>query len=729
MRRFLRVLLIVSLGFIFIFATAILVVFSTPSKIEFDSKKLIKSSDFIDFYDDNNLPVFAKSGKNFMEKEEFSSLVKNAFIAVEDKNFYRHKGVDIKRICKAALVNLKSFSFKQGASTISQQLIKNTHLGSEKTLQRKITEIKLTKILEKNYSKDQIITMYLNTIYFGENAFGISKASKKYFDVTPNDLTVSQAATLAGIISAPSKLNPRVNLDGCLKKRNVVINKMAKQGYITEQEKEAALNEKILLSEAQTDVKKPYIDACLKELDDIKGLSPYILKDCKILTYYNPLLQEQLLNNENSYDYQAIVIDNQKHAVSAYYSTVGEIQREIASCAKPLYVYAPAIEENFITEYTKIVDERVDFNGYAPKNYCNKYYGEVSVKEALIKSLNTPSVKILDSISVKTAKKYAEKLGVSVKNEGLSLALGNTGSGIKLKDLAAAYKTFANNGEYSPARFIKKIITKNGKTIYTQKEESEEVFSPSTASTITRMLIECSKSGTAKKLSYLPFDVAAKTGTNGNSNGNTDCFSVGYTVNHTAAVWIGSKNNDALPLEQTGANVPTYVLGKIFESLYKNNQPKPFKFSGLKQVYVDKISYEKRGELLLADENTPENYKEKLFLKEDFPLSASERFTKLCDFDVDIRITDNVVKFDFDIPEYVTVNLYKISNGKKTSILGDFCHFEDNIANIGTYEYYAIYKLNGLKTVESPPVKLKSVNISDIDGNSDKIPHDWWRDN
>lgn len=729
MRRFLRILLIISLSFIFVFATAILVIFSTPPKIEFDSKKLIKSSDFIDFYDDNNLSVFAKNEKDFIGNNEFSSLVKNAFIAVEDKNFYRHKGVDVIRIFKAALVNLKSFSFKQGASTISQQLIKNTHLGSEKTLQRKITEIKLTKILEKNYTKDQIITMYLNTIYFGENAFGITKASKKYFNVSPNDLTVSQVATLAGIISAPSKLNPNVNLDACLKKRNVVINKMAEQGYITEQEKNDALNEKIILQKARTDVKKPYIDACLKELDEIKGLSPYILKDCKILTYYNPILQEQLLNNENSYDYQAIIVDNQKHAVNAYYSTVGEIQREIASCAKPLYVYAPAIEENFITEYTKIVDERVDFSGYAPKNYGNKYYGEVSVKEALIKSLNTPSVKILDSIGIKTAKKYAEKLGIPVKNQGLSLALGNTGSGIKLKDLAAAYTTFANNGEYSPARFIKKIVAKNGKTIYTRKEESKKVFAPSTASTITRMLIECSKSGTAKKLCYLPFDVAAKTGTNGNSNGNTDCFSVGYTLNHTAAVWIGSKNDEALSLDQTGANVPTYVLGKIFESLYKENSPQPFKFNGLKEVYIDKISYEKRGELLLADENTPENYKEKIFLKEDSPLSESERFTKFCDFDVDIGITDNVVKFDFHIPEYVTVNLYKISKGKKTAILGDFCHFEDNVSAVGTYEYYAIYKLNGLKAVESQPVKLKSVKISDIGGDSDKIPRDWWRDN
>lgn len=724
-----RFLLIVSLILIFVFTTAVLIIFLTPSKIEFDSKKLIKSSDFIDFYDDNNLPVSAKNEKNFTSENEFSSLVKNAFIAVEDKNFYRHKGIDVKRIFKAGLVNLKSFSFKQGASTISQQLIKNTHLCSEKTLQRKITEIKLTKILEKNYSKDQIITMYLNTIYFGENAFGITNASKKYFNVLPNDLTVSQAATLAGIISAPSKLNPRVNPNACLKKRNVVINKMAEQGYISEQEKAAALKEKILLTEPQTDVKKPYIDACLNELDEIQGLSPYALKDCKILTYYNPLLQAELLNKENSYGYQAVVINNQKHAVNAYYSTVGEIKREIASCAKPLYVYAPAIEENFITEYTKIVDEKVDFNGYTPKNYANKYYGEVSVKEALIKSLNVPPVKILDSIGVKTAKKYAEKLGITFKNEGLSLALGNTGAGIKLKDLAAAYTAFPNEGKYSPVRFIKKIVTNKGKTVYAAKEQSETVFSPSTASTITRMLIECSKSGTAKKLCYLPFDVAAKTGTNGNSSGNTDCFSVGYTVNHTAAVWIGSKNDEPLSLDQTGANVPTYILGKIFESLYEKSQPEPFKFNGLKEVYVDKISYDKRGELLLADENSPENYKEKIFLKEEFPLSASERFSKFDDFDVNIQLTDNVVKFDFDVPEYVTVTLYKISNGKKTSVLGDFCHFEDSLTDSGTYEYYAIYKLNGLKTVESQPVKLKSVNVTESKGDLDKIPRDWWRDN
>lgn len=731
MRKFFRVLAIIFLSTVSVIFITFAIVFLTPSKIELDPKKLIITSDFINFYDDDNSLVSACNGKTFTNGSvEFSNQIKNAFIAVEDKNFYKHNGLDYKRMVKALFVNLKSFSFKQGASTISQQLIKNTHLTNEKTIDRKITEMKLVKKLEKRYDKDSIITMYLNTIYFGENCFGLNSAAKHYFGVYANELSLAETATLAGIISAPSRLNPNADYDACLKKRNYVIEKMYEQNYITEEEKGVALKEKLVVTEADSDPSVPYLNACLNELDRL-NLSPYTLKNCKLLTYYNGEVQKEISTYNADSDYQAVVLDNKSAGVCAYYSSCGEICREIASCGKPLYVYAPALEENFLTEYTKITDEPVDYGGYQPKNYGDKYYGNVTVKESLIKSLNVPAVKVLDGIGINKAKSYAKKLNIEIENDGLSVALGNIGKGIKLKDLAGAYTTFANLGIYKKPHFIKQILDTKGNVIYKNDMKEVNVFSEATASCITDALTECAKSGTAKKLSHLKFSVAAKTGTNGTEKGNYDCYSVGYTTDKTVAVWLGNKDNSPLKLTETGSNTPTYLLGQYLEFLYKGGYPKDFSFEGLEEVFVDKISYDEDGEILLADKNCPEKYKLKLKLKKDnLPTCVSERFSKFNNTDITTTVIDDTVKFEFSLPEYLSVDIYKISDGKKELIYSGFSGFEDKLKDEGIYEYYAIFHINGVKRTDSEPVNLKRVKYAkeNAGGNPADIPNDWWLD-
>lgn len=731
MRKFLRVFLVVGLSVFMVTSVVIAVVFLTPSKIELDPKKLIISSDFINFYDDRNSLMSVSDGKTYKDSDaEYKDIIKKAFIAVEDKNFYNHKGLDYKRMVKALFVNLKSFSFKQGASTISQQLIKNTHLSSEKTISRKITEIKLVKKLEKNYTKDQIITMYLNTIYFGENCFGLYNASHHYFNLSPNDLSIAEIATLAGIISAPSRLNPNADYEACLKKRNNVIIKMREQNYINEEEKNIALNEELQVAIPSSDHATPYLKASIDEIETL-GLSPYSLKNSKVLTYYNEDIQKEISSYKGDSDYQAIILDNQTAGITAYYSTVGEISREIASCGKPLYVYAPAIEENYITEYTKILDEPVDFGGYKPKNYGDKYYGNVTVKEALSKSLNVPAVKILDSIGIKRAKNYAKKLNIDIENEGLSAALGNIGKGVKLKDLAAGYTTLANSGLYKKPHFIKQITDFKGNVIYKSENLTEKVFSPSTASSVTDALVDCAKSGTAKKLSYLKFSVAAKTGTYGTENGNYDCYSVGYTTDNTVAVWLGNKDNTPLPQKETGSNTPTYLLGKYFEILYKDKYPKDFSFNDLAEVYVDKISYENDGEIILADDNAPEKYKLKLRFKRDFlPENKSKRFSDFTGYEIQTTLNGNTVKFDFSLPDYLSVDIYKISDGQKELIYSGFSAFEDELTKEGLFEYYAVFHIDGIKRIDCEPIKLKSVKLTkeNVGGKPADIPDEWWLD-
>lgn len=723
MKKFFKVTLVVFLLFICSASVVFGVIFLTPPKIEFDEKRLIKSGDFTSFYDGRNKQVSLSATPVLNDEKTFSDTVKNAFISIEDKNFYFHKGLDYKRILKAAFVNLTSLSFKEGASTISQQLIKNTHLTNKKTFSRKITEIKLTKILEKKLSKEEIITAYLNTIYFGEDYFGIYNAAKGYFGKTPNALSLGEVATLAGIISAPSKLNPRKNLQAAIKKRNLTLNAMQKEGYITEQQKNEAKAEPLILVTPEKDYSSSYFKAVLDEAENL-GISPYLLKDCKIYTYYDQELQKTLTDHQILSDYQAIVLDNKTSGVTAYYSTCGEIEREIASLVKPILIYAPAIEEDYITEYSKVLDEPIDFNGYAPKNYADKYYGEVTIKEAVSKSLNSVAVKTLDSIGIKTVDKYAKKLNIEIKNDGLSVALGNLGKGVKLKDLAASYTMLANYGQYKKPRFIRKIETSKNRTIYEEENFAKKVFSLSTASLITDALKDCANFGTAKKLSYLPFSVAAKTGTGGDANGNNvDCYSAAYTTSKTVCVWLG--NADFTPLNnETGGNTPTYLAAKFLEFIHKDEYPFDFSAKGLKKAYIDKISYDENGEMLLADDNAPSKNLFEIYLKENVTLPKSRRFSDFKGLKITVETENNEVKFKLDLPEYASAEIYEVSNRKSRLLYSGNYDFIYTPLKSGVYEYYAYYLINGKNVVKSDKVKLKSVKYEEYYG----IPKDWWRE-
>lgn len=208
------------------------------------------------------------------EDEEIPSFVKNAFIAVEDRRFYKHNGIDKKALMRAMWNNIKSFSLKEGASTISQQLIKNTHLTNEKTLKRKLIEFKLTRQLEKNYSKDEILEMYLNTIYFGKNSYGITSAAKNYFNVNVSDLSLSQAAVLAGLIKAPTAYSPANNMEKCRTRRDTVLKLMKEQGYISETEFAAAVAEDIALSEGEKSASAYYIEQAKEEFERVMNFSP-----------------------------------------------------------------------------------------------------------------------------------------------------------------------------------------------------------------------------------------------------------------------------------------------------------------------------------------------------------------------------------------------------------------------------------------------------------------------
>lgn len=316
-----------------------------------------------------------------------------AFISIEDKNFYTHKGINPKRIVGATLKNIKTLSFKEGASTISQQLIKNTHLSSEKTIDRKIKEIILTKKMEKMLSKDEILEDYLNVIYFGNNCYGISSATRYYFSKECKDLTLPESATLAGMIKAPNKYSPISNPNLCLKRRNLVLQEMFKDKKISEIEYEKAKETPLELKiNTKTSSKlNTYSEMVIDEAQKILHLpaKQISLAKYKIYTYQNPDEQQTLLESLNSTDflgndYAGIVIDAKLHGVTAFYGNstykILDAKRSPGSCLKPILVYAPALNEDIISPETQILDEKLKIGEYSPENVGCKYHGYISAK-------------------------------------------------------------------------------------------------------------------------------------------------------------------------------------------------------------------------------------------------------------------------------------------------------------------------------------------------------------
>ncbi|MBP5308946.1 MAG: transglycosylase domain-containing protein, partial [Clostridia bacterium] len=509
----------------------------------FDINKLSSPSDTNEYFDQSG-KIIESANKNEPVKIRLENLpahVKYAFIAIEDKRFYRHRGVDIKRMAAAALKNVKNKGFKEGASTISQQLIKNTHLSNEKTLKRKLKEIKLTLKLEKSLTKDQILEAYLNTIYFGEGAYGIERAARTYFYKSAAELDLHESATLAAVIKAPSVYSPFLNPDKTAERRNLVLKRMREQKYITENDYSSEIGKPLGAIRDDSANAYSYMNCAKREAEEIISSLPLgYYESYDIYTYLdaelNELLQNETKERPVKSNYLAVLTDNISHGVTALSSDVYEIKRCPASTVKPWLVYAPAIYENEISLATKILDEQTDFNGFYPCNNKGVYHGYVSVKEALSKSLNVPSVKVANCLGLKKMKDYAAKMNIELEG-GLGVAIGGIDDGMTLREICDCYSVFSGKGCFTESKFIKKITLKNGKTVYERAASSKKVFDEATAFIVNDALKECAENGTAKKISIKNLNLYAKTGTNGNTDGNFDAYTVSFTPEYTLGVW------------------------------------------------------------------------------------------------------------------------------------------------------------------------------------------------
>lgn len=644
--------------------------------------------------DDAIAEISLRGANKNIRLSDLPAHVKNAFIAAEDKRFYSHHGLDYKGMARALLKNIRARAFAQGASTISQQLVKNTQLTSEKTLKRKLQEIKLTRQLEKKYSKDQILEMYLNTIYFGHTCYGIAAASEFYFGKDASALTAAEGATLAAIIRSPNRYSPFVAPKTCEEARNGVLLRMRSLGYLNEQEYEVAKGQPLPTQKDGSGACATYLSAVYSELENIPFLSPYrFLNGCRIYTYLDSDLQEyaETLTTDADRSGKSILIcDNESGGIRAWYTTEGELRRQPGSVIKPLAVYAPALEENLVSPATPILDEPVDFSGYAPENYKNIYHGYVSVRRALAESLNVPAVKLLNSIGVDTCEKYLLKSGLPLTQEdkNLSLALGGTSGGYTLRELVGAYTAFPRNGARVQTAFIRKIVADDGSVLYERTPEQQRVYSADTAELINSMLADAARTGTAKKLASLPFPICAKTGTCGTEQGNTDAYTLAYTTRHTLGVWMGNADNERTNI--TGGGLPCHYAMLIAKQLYKNDPPRAFSQKHVAECLLDRASYEQDHILALAAEHQPKQYvMTELFRKQNIPVMVSPVFAEPA-ARTEISLDNNTVKIELCLTNYYGYIITRETDGKSTVIREGKCNavfYDRNLKNGKIYTY------------------------------------------
>ena len=557
-----------------------------------------------------------------------------AFISAEDARFFEHEGVDIIRIAGAIVADIKAGSYVQGASTISQQLIKLSHLTSEKTISRKAEEAALAYEMERQYSKEDILEMYLNYVYFGGGYYGIEAAAEGYFGVHASDLTLDQSAMLAGILKSPSGYAPHINYAASINRRNNILRLMRDYGYITDDEKkQAAAKRPTILHDKNEEYSGYYTDAVTKSAAALMGItvdelirggySIYSAMDSDIQHYCEEMFKNGELFPAEDSEAAIVVLEPSTGMVVAMvggrsytggisFNRATDIRRQPGSVIKPVIAYAPAFEYLNYTAADMILDEETTFADYTPSNYGNKYYGWVTVREAVTKSLNVPAVKTLSAVGVYRAKDFAKRCGIEFddKDDSLALALGGFTYGVSPLQIAGAYSCFASGGIYNTPTLIKKITDRNGLTVYEYRQDSRRVMSEANAYILTSMLKSVVTEGTGHRLNTLDIPIAGKTGTVGLANGNRDAWMAGYTPEYTAVVWQGydSDRLGLLPSSATGGTYPALMLYELFNHIYPDGRSGDFeKPESVKQYSIDAKTLKKQHKAVLANAMTPQS--------------------------------------------------------------------------------------------------------------------------
>jgi penicillin-binding protein 1A len=508
-----------------------------------------------------------------------------AFVAIEDRRFYYHFGVDPVGIARAVARDVTGGGAMQGGSTLTQQLAKNLFLTQERTMGRKFQEAILALWLERKYSKDQILELYLNRVYFGSGAYGVQAAARKYFGHDAKDVTLSEAALLAGLMKSPTKLAPNRNLKGANERAAQVIMAMAEQGYITQAMAKVALGSPAQVVNTRGAGSVNYAaDYVMDALDDTVGA---IDEDIVVMTTIDPKLQasaERALTGEldakgakYNVDQGALValdpdggvkalVGGRNYAESQFNRAIAA-KRQPGSSFKP-FVYLAALEHGARPDDTR-VDGPISVKGWSPANYSHEYFGPVTLTKALSFSLNTVAVRLGLEVGPKTVVRTAHRLGIlSDLEPNASIALGT--SEVTPLEMVSAYAAFANGGIGVKPYAILTVRTANGRLLYRRHPYNYgRVIEPRYVAMMNAMMIETLTVGTAKKADLPGWQAAGKTGT---SQDWRDAWFLGYTSHLVAGVWLG--NDDGAPTRKvSGGNLPVEIWSRFMKEAHVGVPP------------------------------------------------------------------------------------------------------------------------------------------------------------
>ncbi|MBR0718026.1 transglycosylase domain-containing protein [Bradyrhizobium liaoningense] len=504
-----------------------------------------------------------------------------AFIAIEDRRFYSHFGIDPVGIARALVTNVMHRGVSQGGSTLTQQLAKNLFLTQERTMQRKLQEAELALWLERKHSKNEILELYLNRVYFGSGAYGVEAAAQRYFGKSAKNVTIAEAAMLAGLVKSPSRLAPNRNPEGAEQRAQVVLAAMADAKFITEAQAQASIGHPSYNVKPAGAGTVNYVADWIGEvLDDLVG---QIDQSIVVQTTIDPKLQsvaeaaiiDELAAKSVKFNVSqgALVAMTPDGAVRALvggrnyaesqYNRAVTAKRQPGSSFKP-FVYLTAIEQG-LTPDTIRQDAPIEVKGWRPENYTHEYFGAVTLTQALAMSLNTVAIRLGLEVGPKNVVRTAHRLGISSKLEpNASIALGT--SEVSVVELVGAYAPFANGGLAVSPHVVTRIKTQDGKLLYMrQPEERNQVIEPRAVAMMNSMMRETLISGTAKKADIPGWPAAGKTGT---SQDYRDAWFIGYTANLVTGVWLG--NDDNSPTKKaTGGGLPVEVWTRFMRTAHE----------------------------------------------------------------------------------------------------------------------------------------------------------------
>jgi penicillin-binding protein 1A len=516
-----------------------------------------------------------ETGGSIVTYKELPPYLPQAFVSIEDRRFFSHFGIDPIGIARAMIKNVTGGRLAEGGSTLTQQLAKNLFLTQERTASRKVQEAILALWLERKYSKEQILELYMNRVYFGSGAYGVEAASQKYFGKSARSVSVAEAAVLGGLVQAPSRLAPNRNPEGAAERAALVIGAMVRDGAVKDKDAKIALSTPAKSRRQGGAGSSNYAaDWIMDVLDDFIGA---VEQDIIVTSSIDPAMQrlaEQALVSEldakgakQDVSQGAIVamapdgairalVGGRNYSESQFNRAVAA-KRQPGSAFKP-FIYLTALERG-LTPDSPILDAPINIKGWKPENYTREYLGEVTLQKALAQSLNTPVVRLIQDATPRSAVRTSQRLGISSPLQAVpSLALGT--SEVTPMEMTAAYAAFANGGTAVIPHAILEVKLATGKVIYTrQTRDLGRAMTLEQAGMMNQMLRETLVSGTGRKADIVGWPAAGKTGT---TQDHRDAWFIGYTGHLITSVWVGNDDGEEMK-KVTGGGLPAEIWQKF----------------------------------------------------------------------------------------------------------------------------------------------------------------------